>query len=131
MIYAPIGLALEARELIPKLADRGRGQVALTRLAAKVATQHGPGGVDLLLDEVRSVVMTVLGLETTVPTDTPSASVDDVEVLPIEGYQSMSAPDLLEMLEPLSNDDLEALLEFEQEHRARATVINRIQQLRD
>ena len=32
LVYAPLGMALEARDLLPKLADRGRGQVALARL---------------------------------------------------------------------------------------------------
>ncbi len=40
LVYAPLGLALEAKEMIPKLAERGRGQVALTRLAGTVAAQR-------------------------------------------------------------------------------------------
>ncbi len=40
LIYAPLGLALEARDLLPKLVERGRGQVALLRFASKVANKH-------------------------------------------------------------------------------------------
>ena len=41
LVYAPLGLALEAKDLLPKLAERGRGQVALTRLAGTVAAREG------------------------------------------------------------------------------------------
>ncbi len=41
LVYAPVGLAYEAKELIPKLAERGRGQVALLRFAQRVAAQQG------------------------------------------------------------------------------------------
>ena len=43
LVYAPLGLALEAKDLLPKLAERGRGQVALTRLAGTVAARRGHG----------------------------------------------------------------------------------------
>jgi hypothetical protein len=134
MVFAPIGLALEAKELLPKLADRGRGQVALARLAGKVATRSAPGGAGQVIDGVRGVVKSALGLH-----DDPSSPMHEAESesqvvdvqLPIDGYQAMTAMELLEHLEPLSDDDLAEVLAFEQAHRARATVINRIRQLRD
>ncbi len=132
VVYAPLGLALEAKELIPKLADRGRGQVALARLAGKVASQQSPAGITRLLDELRDAVISAVGLSEPTPrADQPGEAIEDPEIeLPIEGYQSIAAAELLELLEPLSDDDLSDLLAFEQDHRARATVINRIRQLR-
>ncbi len=132
VIYAPLGLALEAKELIPKLADRGRGQVALARLAGKVAAQQSPTGITRLVDEVRDAVISAVGLREPSPEpDHPREDIEGQETeLPIDGYQSMAASELLELLEPLSDDDLSYLLAFEQDHRARATVINRIRQLR-
>ncbi len=134
VVYAPIGLALEAKELIPKLADRGRGQAALVRLAGKVASQQ-QDGANHLLENLRSVVSDTLRGESSredggeaqvVDGDPPEEQVE----LPIEGYQAMTAPELLGRLDSLADDDLATLLEFEQQHRARATVINRIRQLR-
>lgn len=130
-VYAPIGLALEARELIPKLADRGRGQVALTRLAGKVAGQQGQGEARKLLDQAIEVVSTVLSGEAGDP------PIHDEEILdltghgdlPIPDYDDMTAPELLPFLSPLSSDDLATVLRYEQAHRSRATVINRIRQL--
>ena len=131
-VYAPIGLALEARELIPKLADRGRGQVALTRLAGKVAGQRGQGEARKVVDQVVEVVGTVLSGEAGDPAVTDEELLDLTEVgdaLPIDDYDDLSAPQLLPFLSPLSGDELDTVLRYEQAHRSRATVINRIRQL--
>jgi len=134
VVFAPIGLALEAKELLPKLADRGRGQVALARLAGRVATRGTPGGAGQLIGGVRDAVVSALGLddETSSPTHAAESNAEVVDAqLPIADYHAKTAMDLLEHLEPLSDDDLAEVLAFEQAHRARATVINRIRQLRD
>lgn len=130
-VYAPIGLALEARELIPKLADRGRGQVALTRLAGKVAGQKGQSEARNVIDQIMEVAGTVLGGEAGDPPITDEGLLDltSDSRLPIDGYDDLSAPDLLPFLSPLSNDELGLVLSYEQSHRSRATVINRIRQL--
>ena len=39
-VYVPLGLALEAKDLVPKLAQRGRNQVVLARLGARFALQR-------------------------------------------------------------------------------------------
>lgn len=39
-VYVPLGLALEAKDLLPKLAQRGRNQVVLARLGARFARQR-------------------------------------------------------------------------------------------
>jgi hypothetical protein len=132
LVYAPIGLALEARELIPKLADRGRGQVALTRLAGKVAGQRGQGEARRIVDQVIEVVGTVLSGEAGDPPITDEELLDlteDTDDLPIDGYDDLTAPQLLPFLSPLNGNDLDAVLRYEQAHRSRATVINRIRQL--
>lgn len=133
-VYAPIGLALEARELIPKLADRGRGQVALARLAGKVAGQRGPGEARKVIDQVVDVVATVLAGEAGDPPITDEDVLDLTHVpadLPIDDYDELTAPQLLPFLSPLSDDELDTVLRYEQAHRSRATVINRIRQLQN
>jgi hypothetical protein len=130
-VYAPIGLALEARELIPKLADRGRGQVALTRLAGKFAGQRGQGEARKVIDQVVEAVGTVLSGEAGDPpiTDDELLDLTGDTGLPIDDYDDLSAPQLLPFLSPLSGDELDTVLRYEQAHRSRATVINRIRQL--
>lgn len=143
MVYAPIGLALEAKELVPKLADRGRGQVALTRLAGRVAADRGTDDARALVGQLLDTVGSFLAGDGSGPRagsephDRPparaagaagSATVDRSD-LPIDDYDELPAPDLLPHLEPLSNDELEDVLRYERAHRSRATVINRIRQL--
>ena len=40
-VYAPLGFALDARQLFPEFVDRGRSQVVLARVVGKYAVQHG------------------------------------------------------------------------------------------
>jgi hypothetical protein len=48
-VYAPIGFLLDAREVVPKLAERGKGQVALARLVGRFAVQRGQAEADRIL----------------------------------------------------------------------------------
>ena len=128
-VYAPIGLALEAKELIPKLADRGRGQVALARLAGRVAGQQREQHGRTVLDQILQAVGAALGDGRT-GSDTGRESVDGrTDPLPIPDYDTFTAAQLLPKLEDLSDDDLGTVLAHEEAHRARVTVINRIHQL--
>ncbi len=133
LVYAPIGLALEAKELIPKLADRGRGQIALARLAGKVASERGQSDVRSFLDQLVGAVGSALaGDAGDVPDDSDVDEDDEDDAgLAIDSYDSLTAPQLLPHLSPLSAEELDEILAYEQAHRSRATVINRIRQLQD
>jgi hypothetical protein len=52
-VYAPIGFLFDAREVVPKLAERGKGQVALARLFGRYAWQRGQREADRILDARR------------------------------------------------------------------------------
>ena len=114
-VYVPLGILLEVRDLLPKMADRGRGQVALTRLAGKVAAQRGRAEAERLTGSSRS----------SGGSKPPTTS----HALPIDDYDELAAPKILPQLESLSDEELDGLLIYEQAHRGRATVINRIKQL--
>jgi len=130
LVYAPIGLALEAKELIPKLADRGRGQIALARLAGKVASERGQSDVRSFLDQLVGAVGSALAGDAADVPDDSDVDEDDAG-LAIDSYDSLTAPQLLPHLSPLSAEELDEILAYEQAHRSRATVINRIRQLQD
>ncbi len=135
LIYAPIGLLLEAKDLIPKLADRGRGQVALTQLAGKVAGNRGRDETAPLFRRLVEAAGAALGSMTTDEhelsdelDDHGESSEDDLS-LPIKNYNAFSAPQLLEKLEALDQQQLDEILDYELTHRDRQTVTNRIKQL--
>ena len=133
LLYAPIGLLLEAKDLIPKLADRGRGQVALTRLAGKVAGNREHTDPALLFRQLLSAAGTAMNSMTADKSeddlDDHQDFGDDDAGLPIENYNTFSAPQLLQKLEALDQGQLDTILAYELTHRDRQTVTNRIRQL--
>ena len=140
LLYAPIGLLLEAKDLIPKLADRGRGQVALTQLAGKVVTNRGRHETGPLFRQILEAAGAAFGSMTTDEhelsddlelTDYSGDRVEpgDDALLAISDYNTFSTPQLLPELEALSREQLNEVLAYEQAHRNRTTVTNRIKQL--
>lgn len=128
LVYAPLGLALEAKDLLPKLAERGRGQVALTRLAGTVAARQGQNEASKLVDELRGTLERFLGVDpgATGAADPADAAADDD--LPIDDYANLTAVEVIPLLAGLDDDELGQIEAFERAHRARSTVLNRIRQ---
>lgn len=118
-VYAPLGLALEVRELVPKLAERGRGQVALTRLMGRFALQRGRN------EATRFVDAAVSGFRDTV---TPAGS-QTADGPPLDDYDELTAAEIIERLGDLGPARLQAVADYERRNRARVTVLNRIDQL--
>jgi hypothetical protein len=52
-VYVPLGLALEAKDLVPKLAQRGRNQVVLARLGARFAVQRAEAEAERLVKRMQ------------------------------------------------------------------------------
>ena len=117
LVYAPLGLALEARDLIPKLADRGRGQVVLARLAGRFAAQRGQ-------HEIRRVVAGS-GSDKRSEPETPRPSIP----IPFDGYDDLKAKNILPQLDSMTERELDRALAYELHHRSRSTIINRLRQL--
>jgi hypothetical protein len=59
----------------------------------------------------------------------PEPPPPDVAGLAIPGYDSLSASQVVQRLDGLSSDELAAVGEYEQAHRARRTVLTRVSQL--
>jgi len=135
LVYAPIGLLLEAKDLIPQLADRGRGQVALAQLAGKVVGDRVRADAAplfrQLLEAAGAAVVSMTSDEDELSDehDDHREPTDDDVALPIESYNAFSAPQLLQKLEELDQQQLDTILAYEQAHRDRQTVTNRIKQL--
>jgi hypothetical protein len=140
-VFAPLGLALEARQLLPELAARGRRQVVFTRTVGKYAVRRGRQRVD---DLVGTAVVLVSGLvvrgrqvEAETPADTTSpppvarlVGPDiDAHHLAIPGYDSLSAFQVMPRLEALDPGDLQAVRDYEEATRGRRTILNKIAQL--
>ena len=68
-----------------------------------------------------------VGGPTVVPPPTPGPSADQ---LAIPGYDSLSASQVVQRLAGLSRDELEAVGAYESAHRARRTILTRVNQLK-
>jgi hypothetical protein len=125
-VFGPLGFALEARRLVPELAARGRAHIE-----AQVRTARALGQFAMQL-----------GQRQTVASDTPPPPAaarpvpeivvrvtDDLEPLPIEGYDALAASQVVARLAGLSPAELERVERYEAAHRGRRTILHRIAQL--
>ena len=157
LVYAPLGFALEARTLLPRFVERGRNQVALARVVGKFAVRKGREDVEAQLVERQGQAIDLLrslgvvsprpdGGPEPAPTEpeapTPAAAptpVDepapetgpavDVADLAIHDYESLSASQVVPRLASLTAEELELVRRYEQAHRGRKTILNKIAQL--
>ncbi len=147
VFYLPIGVAVRAVEEIPKLAAEGRArftrQAPLARMVGQMAVAQGRRRVEGLFDRAPS------GKEAPAPAADAADAADagvvvpirdlaaeearpapPVGDLPIPGYDSLSASQVVQRLPGLSPDELDAVRAYEQASRGRKTVLLRVAQLR-
>jgi hypothetical protein len=151
-VYAPIGLALSARDELPALVEKGRsrveGQVAMARVIGQFALAQGQKEAEKL---VRQAVERLQGpasppaaapapeaataptprrapAPATAPAGRRRPDLSD-DHLAIPGYDSLSASQVLPRLTGLDRAELEAVRAYESAGRKRRTILNRIEQL--
>ena len=154
LVYAPLGLLMEARDLVPKLADKGRermgGQVTVARMIGEMAVRQGQRRAEKVLQRLREQQAgpsapagathrrgnghgppsaATPGPATASP-GTSSGGAPPAASLAIPGYDTLSASQVVPRLEGLSSEELEAIRVYEEATRARKTVLSRIDQLR-
>lgn len=155
LVYAPLGLLLEARDLVPKLADKGRqrmgGQITVARMIGEMAVRQGQRRAEKIVQRLRDQQWGAApddpGAGTNRPTNgsrpaSPAASaatapvvpttptVPDAAALAIPGYDTLSASQVVPRLEGLSRQELDAIRAYETATRARKTILTRVDQLR-
>ena len=154
VLFVPVGLAITAREQLPRLAEKGReqvtGQVAMARMIGKFAVSQGQREASKVGRQAMEALV-VLGL---IPRDgrptghRPPASTTersqragnngsargDADVplsarLAIPGYDSLSASQVVQRLGGLAPEELEAVRLYEMATRGRRTILSKIAQL--
>jgi hypothetical protein len=100
-VYAPLGLALDARDLLPKLVERGRQQVTMARMIGQFAVQQGQTEATKRLGkagEQANAVLTELGViprpsaEPPAPPPRPSAPTGVAPAAPSAAATTPVAP---------------------------------------
>ena len=151
LVYAPPGLLLDARDLVPKLADKGRqrmgGQVTVARMIGELAVRQGQRRAERVLQRLREQPARPpssgpsgegpanghgpppSAAATPSSAASPPSSLGDASLLAIPGYDTLSASQVVPRLEGLSPEELQAIRAYEEGTRARKTVLTRIDQL--
>ena len=144
VLFAPLGLALEARRLFPEMAARGRRQVLFTRTVGKYALRRGQARLDGVVGAGLGLVNGFLPgtdgagpAEATIDTATNLVAVEDLPAdlgrdsdhLAIPDYDNLSAFQVMPRLEALDPTDLDAVRAYEESTRGRRTILNKIAQL--
>jgi hypothetical protein len=148
LVYAPVGLALTVKDDLGAIVERGRRTIApqvqvarfMGRLAVSQATRAANDLVEDAIGRMMSPAPGTNGSATPVgvpepdrpthnggdPVGTPSP---DEAGLAIPGYDSLSAAHVVQRLDGLTDAELDEVRRYEQAHRARRTVLFKIDQL--
>lgn len=144
-VFAPIGMATVLREELPRLAQQGRqvvnNRIILARFIGQMAVQQGQREVARRLEARRTSPVVDAGgsaeersgpdAPDNVSPATPAGDegVPSAAELPIAGYESVPAINVVQRLSTLRPDEVEAIRRFEQAHRSRRTILAKIDQL--
>jgi hypothetical protein len=158
LFYAPVGLALTAREELPRLIEKGRqrvsGQVTMARMIGQFAVNQGGQEAEKFVKQATGA-LTALGIlpggqprraeyqpapapahRAPAPTNgnrggapAAPARTANADELGIEGYDSLSASQVVQRLAGLSETELGAVQSYESSTRGRRTILTRIAQL--
>lgn len=159
VVYAPLGLVLEGRSLLPKLVERGRNQVAMARIMGEFAVRKGAEDLAAGAVDAQERVLGLLGWGAGSPSPPPAAGSDrpggsggaaappptaarvapedaaaaaeiDPASLPIPDYDLLSASQVVPRLESLDADELALVGRYEAGTRGRRTILAKVDQLR-
>lgn len=145
-LYAPLGAAVEASKLLPTLARAGRehlderlpnyravGEMAVTQVRRRAESRLGMlglGGDTDRTDDGAGEPTPATVEPPDVPAERePNAPAAPAVDLPIDGYDELSAVQVLPNLTALDTSELELIAAHESAHRSRRTILGRIDQL--
>ncbi|HEX2381104.1 MAG TPA: hypothetical protein VHI95_00590 [Acidimicrobiales bacterium] len=143
--FAPLGLLMNAEEVVPQLAERGRKQVTLARMMGKYTVKKGRARAENVLVRLQhladsqarptSATASANGerlapATTSAPLVPPQHNGEVAATLAIPDYDSLSASQVVPRLESLSAGELDAVRAYESSHRGRKTILNKIDQLK-
>ncbi len=148
-VYAPVGLAYEYHDVLPKLIKRGKSQVQIAKFLGTMAAKQGQRTVEGRLEDVLDVAsstvaqsITDVGARVGLAPDPPQESsqsagspdrtdgggVDD-RPLPIAGYDELTAKQIVALLADLEPGQRKRIGAYESTHRARKTVMAKLASL--
>ncbi len=141
VLYAPIGLVLDAETLTPELARRGRQHAAAARQIGELAVKQGLRRLDEVLAQVAGSApggtapsSNGAGKAAPAPPDVeaePEIPPPSADHLAIPDYDLLAASQVVKRLEGLDPSELEAVRVYEAATRDRRTILHKIARLQD
>ena len=137
-IFVPVGIAATVAEELPALAEKGRErltkQVQVARMIGQFAVAGAKGRMNAARKPDSRPADEEPAAEAGVASPTPvapaaTAPPPSVEALPIPGYDTLAASQVVQRLSSLRPDELEAVRRYEIATRGRRTILHRIAQL--
>jgi hypothetical protein len=133
LVYAPIGFVLDARDVQPDLARRGRQHAAAARQVGELAVRAGLKRLD---GAARPTDGSAAAADPA-PTTDPATEVDEplsqasasADELAIPDYDLLAASQVVKRLDALSAEELEAVRSYEASSRDRRTILHKIARL--
>lgn len=139
VVYAPVGLFSLAQRELPELISAGKtrvdNQITLARFIGKMAVKQGSNEFKRRLgaaEESRKPVPAatqVIDIQPSNDTVSPSSHSTSGAHLPIDGYDSLAASQVVQRLNTLTAAELEMVRAHEESNRARRTILGKIAQL--
>ena len=142
-VYAPVGIALEAVDNLPKYVERGKSQITIGRFLAKTAARKGTSTFESVaqrfVNDASQVVVDLFGLDLSPDDDEDEPVVKAVAVvdapadadLAIAEYDSQAAAQIVKLLSQLTPEERDEIEAYEAAGRNRVTILRKIAQLRD
>lgn len=140
VLYAPVGLFTLAQRELPELIASGKtrvhNQITLARFIGKMAVRQGASEFKRRMNRaedarvaspVVEIPAEVLAIEVGRDRSSPRAT-SGVD-LPIEGYDSLAASQVVQRLGSLDVLELETIRQYEEDNRMRRTILGKITQL--
>jgi hypothetical protein len=125
-VFAPLGFVLEYRSMVPKLSEAGRRQIAFTQSLGRAALRT-------IARRTTSRVGSAPVREVTGPdSGTVPAPVDEVprEEAAVEGYDTMTARDIIVLIEASGTARVEWIASRESIAKKRVTVLRAVESRR-
>jgi hypothetical protein len=147
VFYGPVGVLATIGDRMPGYAREGREvvhqRVELYRMVGKMAVRHGQAKVNARVTRPQHAGDQGGEADVDVPAETageaaegaplvePHAPAEPPPAVPsaIADYDSLAASQVVARLAGLSDQELEAVRRYEEHHRARRTILGKIQQL--
>lgn len=129
VVYAPVGLALQLHSDLDTVVTSGRTRVServqVARWIGEMAVTYGRRELEKRMASVSVEVVAVesVVIEAVAPVVSPTVAP------PFEGYQSLAAAQVVQLLGRLPADELAQVRAYESANRGRRTILAKLDQL--